>query len=268
MKYQKGTFVVVPNKEHLRGRPSELQTIFMWLCVHADEDGICYPSRKTIAEEAGCGIRSVDKYILQLEQMGVIEKTFRQKPNSKEKSSNLYQINIVDECNSAPGSAPVAPPSVEKSTTPSVKKDTVTVSNTNSNQLTISNPNTILPDTRGKTSIMRVTSIYRDLFRDKYGFGPTIDYGRVGKLIKQHLENKTEMQLALLLIIFFGWRGMDGSSDVEAQKLVGATYPFAWFFSSLNQYEAYAKNVSKIDMDNAEEVRNIVARTMLKLKTN
>lgn len=127
MKYEKGTFTVIPNKEYLKGKPSELQSIYFWLCDHADENGVCYPTRRTLAREAGCGIRTLDKYINELESMGLIEKTMRQKPKSNENSSNLYQLMVVSK---------KTPPSAKKNTTPSVKKNTETIPSINSTHLT------------------------------------------------------------------------------------------------------------------------------------
>jgi len=119
-----------------------------------------------------------------------------------------------------------------------------------------------LPIHRGKTYILRVLSIYNDLFRYKYGFAPQVNIGRFGKEI---ILDRTEIQISALMIIFFDWAGMSGESDFDRSKLVTATHPFAWFFSTMNQYEAYARNVLKLDFDNEEEVRNFVGENITKL---
>lgn len=253
MKYQKGTFVVVPNKEYLRGKPSELQTIFFWLCEHSDLDGICYPSRVTLAEEAGCGIKSVDKYLKELVSIGLIEKTVRQKPNSNENTSNLYQVVVAE----------MPPPSTIFATTPSSKKDPVTISNTNQPILTIIAEQ--LPIKFGKTPALRLMGIYSTLFQDRYGFVPSIVATRHGKQLSSLLKNYTEWQIALLLIIFFEWRGMTGGDDLAEQTLTKAAHPIGWFTNNLSQYEAYTRNVVEVKMDNQEVVEKIVSRTMDKI---
>jgi len=133
MKYEKGTFMVVPNKNHLRGKPSEMQSIYFWLCDHINDDGNCFPSRTKIAKEAGCGIRTVDKYLKQLVEEGFVEITLRKKSGTQENMSSLYQVMLLN-----------ALPSVKKNTTPSVKKDIVTVPSINSTHLTTNTP-TVAP---------------------------------------------------------------------------------------------------------------------------
>lgn len=107
MKYIKNTFVVIPNKEFLRGKPSQLQAVYFWLCDHADENGICYPGRTLLAQESGTDIKSVDKYIKELVSSGILLKTSRKKDGTKQNLSNLYQIMILDEV--APKTVPPSP---------------------------------------------------------------------------------------------------------------------------------------------------------------
>jgi DNA-binding transcriptional regulator YhcF (GntR family) len=131
MRYEKGSFVVIPNKQHLKGRPAEMQSIYFWICEHANENGQCFPTRKTLAIESGSGLRTLDKYLKLLVKEGFLSVIQRNKVNSKEKTSNLYQILIIEEVVSKR-----TQPSVKKDTTPSVKKDAETISNINSNYLT------------------------------------------------------------------------------------------------------------------------------------
>lgn len=96
MKYKKGTFITIPNKQYLKRKPPILQVIFIWLCDHADDNGICYPSRERLADECGCEVRSIDKYMEILVSDGAIKKTKRKKPKSRENASNLYQVMIIE----------------------------------------------------------------------------------------------------------------------------------------------------------------------------
>lgn len=109
MKYAKGTFTVVPNRELLRGLPPTTQALYVWLCSYADENGECYPSRSKLAKDIGGGVRTVDTHLKKLEELGLIEKENRVKNN--EKQSNLYQLLIVESsAKIAPPSADIAPP--------------------------------------------------------------------------------------------------------------------------------------------------------------
>lgn len=105
MKYEKGTFTVVPNRQHLRGLPAATQAVYFWLCSYADEYGQCYPSRSTLAKDIGGGVRTIDTHLQKLEVIGLIEKQNRVKGN--EKQTNLYQLLVVE------GSANIAPPSAD-----------------------------------------------------------------------------------------------------------------------------------------------------------
>jgi hypothetical protein len=97
MKYKKGTFVTVPNRDILKGEKSSTQNVFFWICDYANEKGECFPSRETLARNAGLkSLRSVDKCLKRLEKIGLITKTIRFKKNSKEKRTNLYQVMIID----------------------------------------------------------------------------------------------------------------------------------------------------------------------------
>lgn len=95
MKYKKGTFVVIPNKQHLKGKPSEMQSIYFWLCEHADDTGGCFPTKDTISDDAGCSHNTTDKYLKQLEDEGFLRITNRRKKGSKEFTSNHYQVLIL-----------------------------------------------------------------------------------------------------------------------------------------------------------------------------
>ncbi len=124
----------------------------------------------------------------------------------------------------------------------------------------------MLPETRGKTYILRILSVYCDLFKDKYGFQPSLSFGKLGKLIKSLMESHTELQIAAMLIVFFNWAGMDGGSDFDRDKLVNAAHSFGWFYGTINQYEIYLRNIQRLEFDNEEKVREFVGRSLLSLK--
>lgn len=93
-RYEKGEFILTPNKNKLRGMKPQLQCLFMWLCEYSDiEDSTCYPSRKRLASDCGIGLSTLDRSIKELEDAGLISKMNRYSDN--EKLTNLYTIMMV-----------------------------------------------------------------------------------------------------------------------------------------------------------------------------
>lgn len=126
MKYKKGTFVVVPNLDVLEGQPTEVQTIFMWLCTFADDEGQCFPSRSNLAKKCSITTKTLDKYLTQIVELGLLEKTTRKKKGGRENMSNLYQIVVKDSLGR-----------VNDDPTPREGNDPVTISNINYTNLNI-----------------------------------------------------------------------------------------------------------------------------------
>jgi hypothetical protein len=96
MKYEKGTFITIPNKLILKGKPAAFQSIFMWINEHANDVGECFPSRKLISEEAGVDIKTLDKYMKDMVDIGLIIKITRKINGSYENTTNLYQVMILE----------------------------------------------------------------------------------------------------------------------------------------------------------------------------
>lgn len=123
-----------------------------------------------------------------------------------------------------------------------------------------------LPKTRGNNYIIRLLSIYKDLFKNLYGFYPTVPPQNYGKQLKSVCMYKSELQLSLFMIIFFNWAGVSGNSDIDKMKLINAQHPLNWFLKNINPYEVYTRNVLNINVDDEDEVREFVAKHMLGLK--
>ena len=265
MKYKKGTFTTVPNLNYLNGKPSVQQAIFFWLCVHSDDEGICYPSRQTLAKESGCEIRTVDKYIKQLIIDNVLIKTIRHKPKSKENTSNLYQIMIVDrELESLP--------SESEYTTPSESNVPVTIPIINQ----IQNNNNILPPREiktlpkemGKAYTQRLLRHYSLLFHWIVGFSYKGNLGMDFRIYKNLMENYTELQIAMLLIVYFQWHGVTGTSDNDYQFVVNNAFGLSMFSKGISKYEIYARNVLGINMDDEDVLLDKIQQSMLQLQKN
>lgn len=92
-KFEKGTFITVPNKDYLQKMTCNEMGVYLWLCAYTDDYGVCFPSRALLAQNTSLTKKTVDKCIKSLILIGVLEKQERYKNN--EQTSNLYQINIL-----------------------------------------------------------------------------------------------------------------------------------------------------------------------------
>lgn len=92
-KYKKGTFLTIPNKQVLAGMNPNEQVIFFWICNFSNDEGVCFPSRKTLADCAGVSIRTVVNVIDKLIEKGLLNK--KERKNGLTNTSNEYQILIA-----------------------------------------------------------------------------------------------------------------------------------------------------------------------------
>lgn len=90
MKYEKGSFIILPNKNILTGQPSGVQSVFLWICNFADDQGVCFPSRKKLAQSAGVSLNTLDRSFKKLIELGILKVTPRFTEN--EQTTNEYQI--------------------------------------------------------------------------------------------------------------------------------------------------------------------------------
>ena len=65
--------------------------VLMALCDHVDEQGLCWPSVKLIAERSGCKRRTVQRHLRDLEQAGVIEAIPHYRDDGSQ-TSNRYRV--------------------------------------------------------------------------------------------------------------------------------------------------------------------------------
>lgn len=270
MKYKKGTFVLTPNIDILNGKPALMQSIFTWLCKYSDEEGICFPSRNKLAKNVDCDVRTIDKYIKSLEEIGLITKTKRRKSGTKENTSNLYQIQLVGE--------EMYPPSEFKYTTPSEPNDTVTITNINSNHLTTlpkeiskqKEEKIVLSNKPGTNPVGRLQTLYSFLFKHLYGFKPsTATYGMNGAIFKSLLSSYSEIQIGSLLCVFFAWQGMDDKNEKDKEWLVNNTHSLRIFRGDITKYETYIRNVAgwSKEFEDDEALLRIVQEKMRDLST-
>jgi hypothetical protein len=188
MKFIKGSFTVVPNLDRIVCLPPSVQTAFFWICVHADGQGVCFPTRKKLAFECGMTIKMLDKSLKILETAGIIMKTQRKKIGSKENTSNVYQIILSQfDVEVAPAPAPAqvpalaptatlqvapieTPPSSHSDPTGSPHSDPETISNINYTQLTTEEKKEIKKDNSENELIEHfkyVNEFHNSIFRNK-----------------------------------------------------------------------------------------------------
>lgn len=275
-KYKSGTFNVVPNKNYLRGKPAELQAIYFWIVDHANDEGICFPQRSTLAKEAGCNVKTVDKYIQALVEYGFIEKTVRKLSGNKKQLSNIYQLLSMSE-------APFLPePSTENGQLRDTENGAVTIPTCNTH-ITISDTNVSeaevvdlpkqeevkpivvgqLPNKFGKNYIDRIIFVYRTLWGAKFNTPYQItSFGKIGKMIKTLVSNNTEYQVALLLLTHFNWRGATGTDDKEYMFLSSKGFPLELLPNKINIYIAYLTNVIGLDYNNEDSVKEYVVKNL------
>lgn len=265
MRYKKGTFIVIPNKDLLKGKPAEMQSIYTWLCEHADEDGVCFPTKATIAREAGCSHNTVDKYLKQLVEDGFLSITQRKKKGSKENTSNSYQIMLkeTDDLGSPPpNNGMTCPPNSGLETNPSINQPNLTV---------IANPKEekkVTLSSKGESPVKVLQRVYGLLFKHLYGFAPKADYASQGKVFKDLLESYTEIQIACLLIVYFNWRGMNDDDQREKDWLISKAHPIFLFRANVSKYQAHVLNVKGIsEFDNDDELLKNVRKSLADLST-
>lgn len=111
--YQKGQFLVVPNKNIVLKLRGAALNVYLAVVDHADDNGRCFPSYNRIADVTGYNKRQCIRAINELEEMGLLEKTTRKLP-VRGNTSNIYQLKVIHS------------PSVTQDTGGSVTQDTPT----------------------------------------------------------------------------------------------------------------------------------------------
>lgn len=91
----KDNYHLVPNSIFDEGLTPYDITVYCFLARSSDKSRMCFPSRETIAKKCGIkSLRTVDKALNALEELGYIEKTYRYKVNGSN-DSNIYTISKI-----------------------------------------------------------------------------------------------------------------------------------------------------------------------------
>lgn len=145
MKYIKGEFTTVPSKTARRGLPPSQQVVYMWLCDYGGDDHKSFPSRKTLAEDCGISLRTLDSALKALEKLKLIDR--QQRVNDGQYTTSIYTVNIAE------GRAKSAGGRAEKDTTPRAESAQRTQPSINSTHLTQNDTNVSLAKAHGNPEI-------------------------------------------------------------------------------------------------------------------
>lgn len=119
-----------------------------------------------------------------------------------------------------------------------------------------------LPVTFGNTPTKRIVNFYSKVFHKRFGFYPRVLYPRIGGLYKSVLNEFTEYQVALMVLLHFEWRGSDGRDEFIHKRLADNVYPLEWLPRNINAYQAFIRNTLNIKFDDLTEVEKYVIETL------
>lgn len=92
-KFVKGEFLIVPNRAQALALRGVILNVYLAICSYADKDGGCFPSYGTMSGDTQYTTRACKEAVEVLEELGLITKENRQRPNGSN-TSNYYQIVI------------------------------------------------------------------------------------------------------------------------------------------------------------------------------
>lgn len=75
------------------GIPRGQRFVLVKLCDCANDEGLCYPSQETVAEDTGFGETAVQQHIKWLKENNFIKSARRQ--SGRERKSDIYRINVA-----------------------------------------------------------------------------------------------------------------------------------------------------------------------------
>ena len=86
-------FSIISNRiNDYRLKPRDY-AVYCCLVKHSDKNGVCFPSRRLIAEECCIDKKTVDSAIKNLEKAGLVTKQKRKRKDGSN-TSNLYKVTL------------------------------------------------------------------------------------------------------------------------------------------------------------------------------
>jgi len=88
-----GNFFMVANRIfNFKLKPRDF-IVYCCLVKHSDKNGVCFPSRRLIAEECCIDKKTVDAAIISLEKAGLVKKKKRRRQDGSN-TSNAYTVKL------------------------------------------------------------------------------------------------------------------------------------------------------------------------------
>ena len=88
-----GNFFMLSNSIFKQGLKPREFIVYCCLVKHSDKNGVCFPSRRLIAEECCIDKKTVDSAIKNLEKAGLVTKQKRKRQDGSN-TSNLYKVTL------------------------------------------------------------------------------------------------------------------------------------------------------------------------------
>ena len=88
-----GNFFMLSNSIFKQGLKPREFIVYCCLVKHSDKNGICFPSRRLIAEECCIDKKTVDAAIISLEKAGLVKKKKRRRQDGSN-TSNTYTVKL------------------------------------------------------------------------------------------------------------------------------------------------------------------------------
>ena len=88
-----GNFFMLSNSIFKQGLKPREFIVYCCLVKHSDKNGVCFPSRRLIAEECCIDKKTVDAAIISLEKAGLVKKKMRRRQDGSN-TSNAYTVKV------------------------------------------------------------------------------------------------------------------------------------------------------------------------------
>ncbi len=88
-----GNFFMLSNSIFKQGLKPREFIVYCCLVKHSDKNGVCFPSRRLIAEECRIDKKTVDAAIISLEKAGLVKKKKRRRQDGSN-TSNAYTVKL------------------------------------------------------------------------------------------------------------------------------------------------------------------------------
>lgn len=88
-----GNFFMLSNSIFKQGLKPREFIVYCCFVKHSDKNGVCFPSRRLIAEECCIDKKTVDAAIISLEKAGLVTKQKRKRQDGSNTSS-LYKVTL------------------------------------------------------------------------------------------------------------------------------------------------------------------------------